>query len=247
MKRAYPDFYPAWLDDRMPPAFPNTYTALDEPNGLIAIGVECLTPEWMLAAYSQGIFPWSGDDEDITWWTPSPRAVLMTDQVRYATSLQKTWRNGGYRISFDQAFSQVVQACAQIARPGQNGTWIRKDMQASLKELHQQGHAHSVEVWHQNELVGGLYGLSIGKMFYGESMFAKQSNCSKLALVALCRHLDHWGWPMIDCQMETAHLKSMGAITLARPAFEKILHQQTQQTQLNHSQAWLFNPELMED
>jgi leucyl/phenylalanyl-tRNA--protein transferase len=196
----------------------------------------------MLAAYSQGIFPWSGDDEDITWWTPSPRAVLMTHQVKFSKSLQKVWYNSDYEISFDRAFIEVVKTCAAIKRPGQNGTWIRKDMQASLIELHQQGFAHSVEVWHQGTLVGGLYGLSIGKMFFGESMFAKMSNTSKLALVALCRHLDSWGWPMIDCQMETEHLKSMGAITLERSEFEQILHQQT--GQIPH-QAWLFEPNLM--
>lgn len=243
MKRCYPDFYPVWLDDRLSPQFPPTDQALDDPAGLIAVGVECLTPEWMLASYSQGIFPWSGDDEDITWWTPNPRAVLMTDQVKYSKSLQKVWRNSDFTISFDQAFIEVVKACASIKRPGQNGTWIRKDMQASLIELHQHGFAHSVEVWRGKELVGGLYGLSIGKMFFGESMFAKANNASKLALVALCRHLAAWGWPMIDCQMETDHLKSMGAITLERAEFEAILHQQTIQI---HNQIWLFNPELMQ-
>ncbi|WFE68313.1 leucyl/phenylalanyl-tRNA--protein transferase [Thiomicrospira sp. R3] len=240
--RSYPEHLPYWLDDPNTPCFPPTHFALDEPNGLLAVGVETLTPEWMLHAYQKGIFPWSGDEEQLTWWTPSPRAVLMTDQVNYSKSLQKTWRNTDLSISFDQAFMTVVKQCASIQRPGQNGTWIRKDMQTSLAHLHQLGHAHSVEVWHHQDLVGGLYGLSIGSMFFGESMFAQIANASKLALVALCRHLHQWGWPMIDCQMETDHLKSMGAITLSRDRFEALLHQQVNHTT---NAPWLFDPDLM--
>ena len=240
--RRYPEHLPYWLENQRLPAFPPTHFALDEPNGLLALGGDVITPEWMLEAYRQGIFPWSADNEQISWWTPSPRAVLMTDQVKYSKSLKKTWRNSDLTISFDQAFMQVVNQCATIQRPGQQGTWIRQDMQTSLIQLHQQGHAHSVEVWLQDELIGGLYGLSLGKMFFGESMFAKVSNASKLALVALCRHLSAWGWPMIDCQMETAHLKSMGATCLPRSEFEQRLQQQVH-TACN--QAWLFNPALM--
>lgn len=241
--RCYPDHLPIWLNDRLAPHFPPTDLALDEPNGLLAVGVEVITADWMLAAYTKGIFPWSGDDENVTWWTPSPRAVLFTDQVKISKSLRKKIERDHFTISLDQAFDKVINACATTSRPGQDGTWIRQDMQAALKTLHQQGHAHSVEVWHQGELVGGLYGLSIGQMFYGESMFAKMSDASKVALVALCKHLQAWGWPLIDCQMETDHLKSMGATTLNRAEFEQHLQQQTQTP--TNKQAWQYEPALI--
>ena len=241
--RNYPDHLPIWIDDRLAPHFPPTRLALDDPNGLLAIGVEKLTPAWMLEAYAKGIFPWSGDDEQLTWWTPSPRAVLFTDRVKFSKSLQKTWRSGLFKITFDQAFMDVVICCATITRPGQDGTWIRQDMQQSLTELHRQGYAHSVEVWLENKLVGGLYGLSIGQMFFGESMFSHMPDTSKLALVALAKHLQAWGWPMIDCQMETDHLKSMGATTLIRKDFEHILHKQVALS--SNVKTWQFNSELM--
>lgn len=225
--RCYPDYLPIWIDDSLPPHFPPTHLALDEPDGLLAVGVEALTPEWMLKSYALGIFPWSGDDEPITWWTPNPRAVLFTDQVKVSKSLRKTINSEKFTVSFDQAFLDVVKACATTTRPGQDGTWIRQDMQQALLQLHQTGNAHSVEVWHQDKLVGGLYGLSVGQMFFGESMFALMSDASKVALVALCQQLKAWSWPMIDCQMETDHLKSLGATTLPREEYEAIIQRQT--------------------
>lgn len=238
--RIYPEHLPFWLEQG--DDFPPTHYALDEPNGLLAV-TDHINADWMLAAYSNGIFPWSDEGDQVTWWTPSPRAVLFTDQVKFRRSLVKVWRSGKFQLSFDQAFAQVVTHCADIPRPGQDGTWIRQDYRDALMQLHQQGHAHSVEVWQDQQLVGGLYGLSIGKMFFGESMFSHKRDASKLALVGLCKHLAHWGWPLIDCQMETDHLTSMGATTLKRDDFETQLRQHTQ-TPISPKN-WQFNPDYL--
>lgn len=190
---------------------------MTEPNGLLAMGGD-LTASRLLDAYRHGIFPWFNPGEPILWWSPDPRMVLFPDEVRVTRSLAKRLRNSGFEIRVDTAFSQVMQACA-APRTNAAGTWISPAMVTAYSRLQQQGYAHSVEVWHRNALVGGLYGVAIGRMFYGESMFSRMPDASKVALVRLCRQLQRWGFGMIDCQMETPHLASMGARPIPRHAF----------------------------
>lgn len=222
---------PFWLDPK-PVLFPPSDLALDEPDGLLAIGGD-LTQEWLLHAYSKGIFPWFNPDEPILWWTPDPRCVLFIDNLKIRRSLRKTLKqlaqNRAYEVTLDKAFSAVMQHCSQIERTGQDGTWISEPMIKAYTQLHQAGHAHSVEVWHQGELVGGLYGTAIGKMFYGESMFSREADASKIALVAIAMQLKAWGFKLIDTQVETAHLKSMGATLISRKLFEGLLQAQIQE------------------
>ena len=201
--RTYPEHLPFWIEKDDLPQFPPTEFALDEPNGLLAVSAPPITVEWLRCAYPQGCFPWSSEGEQISWWSPAPRCVLFTDQIKVSKSLAKVIRNANFDVTLNQAFERVLWECAHIHRPGQNGTWLRKDLQQALIQLHKEGNAHSVEVWQKGDLVGGLYGLSFGQMFFGESMFAKVSNSSKIALVALCCHLQAYGWSLIDCQMET--------------------------------------------
>lgn len=218
---------PFWLEPT-PVIFPPTELAMTDPNGLLAVG-GALTPEWLLSAYSKGIFPWYNEDEPILWWSPSPRCVLATQQVKIRRSLKKVIRQNQFQVTLDTAFQQVMTACAQQPRKGQDGTWINANMIAAYTQLHQKGHAHSVEVWHQNKLVGGLYGMAIGKMFYGESMFSQMTDSSKIALVALCMQLNSWGFKLIDSQVETDHLVSMGAQNISRTEFEAHLKTATRQ------------------
>jgi leucyl/phenylalanyl-tRNA--protein transferase len=202
---------------RQPSFFPPVETALAEPNGLLAMGGD-LSPARLLDAYRHGIFPWFNPDEPILWWSPDPRMVLVPAAVRVTRSLAKRMRNAGFELRVDTAFGEVMSACAE-PRPGANGTWISPAMLAAYTRLHRMGYAHSVETWHEGRLVGGLYGVAIGRMFYGESMFSREPDASKVALVHLARQLARWGYGLIDCQMETAHLASMGAQTLSRAAF----------------------------
>jgi leucyl/phenylalanyl-tRNA--protein transferase len=194
--------------------------ALQEPNGLLATGGD-LSVARLLDAYCHGIFPWFNPGDPILWWAPDPRMVLFPDEVRVSRSLAKRMRQGGFEIRTDTAFVEVMQACAAPRREeaGQTGTWIAPAMVAAYTRLHQQGYAHSVEAWENAALVGGVYGVAIGRMFYGESMFSRAPDASKIALVHLCRQLQRWGFGMIDCQMETAHLASMGARPIARSIF----------------------------
>lgn len=198
--------------------FPAVETALRRPNGLLAAGGD-LSPERLVAAYSRGIFPWFSAGEPILWWSPDPRLVLRPEQFRLTRSLRKRVRSAGWRISCDTAFLAVISACARTPRPGQDGTWIVPEMVAAYTRLHRIGVAHSIEVWEGARLVGGLYGLAIGCMFFGESMFSHASDASKAALWALCARLQRWGWPLIDCQQETAHLLSLGAQAMPRAEF----------------------------
>lgn len=223
------------------PHFPPSFLAMDDPNGLLAVSFE-LSPDWLIEAYRHGVFPWSSEDEPVLWWSPAPRTVLFPSQIRIRRSLKKVIRNKGFTVTFDRAFADVLNLCATINRPGQDGTWLRNDLKAALIELHQQGVAHSVETWLNGELVGGLYGLAIGRVFFGESMFAKKSDASKVALVALAKQLEAWGFRMIDCQMETEHLMSMGAQNLSREAFEHILEEDRDKAPI---QAWCFDPNLL--
>ena len=193
-----------------------------EPNGLLAMGGDLTAPR-LLDAYRHGIFPWFNAGEPILWWSPDPRMVLFPDEIRVTRSLAKRMRNGGFEIRVDSAFRQVMQSCAaprrhEVLGEG-SGTWISPEMVAAYIRLQQQGFAHSVEVWRNGELVGGLYGVAIGRMFYGESMFSRMADASKVALVTLCRQLQRWDFGMIDCQMETTHLTSMGARPISRNAF----------------------------
>jgi leucyl/phenylalanyl-tRNA--protein transferase len=172
----------------------------------------------LLDAYCHGIFPWFNPGEPILWWSPDPRMVLVPGEIRVTRSLAKRIRNGGFEVRVDTAFVDVMRACA-APRERAGGTWISPAMVAAYNRLHQTGYAHSVETWRDNVLVGGLYGVAIGRMFYGESMFSREPDASKVALVRLARQLQCWDFGLIDCQMETAHLASLGARTLPRTAF----------------------------
>ncbi|TCJ16381.1 leucyl/phenylalanyl-tRNA--protein transferase [Parasulfuritortus cantonensis] len=201
------------LDD----PFPDVRRALRDPNGLLAAGAD-LAPERLLSAYRHGIFPWYGPGEPILWWSPDPRMVLEPAAFKTSRSLAKRLRRPDYEVRVDSDFEAVMRACA-APRPGQRGTWIVEDMVRAYRDLHALGHAHSVETWLDGELVGGLYGVAVGRMFYGESMFSRVSDASKIALAHLCRQLERWGFGLIDCQMETTHLASLGARPIARSEF----------------------------
>ncbi len=198
--------------------FPPLATALSEPNGLLAVGGD-LAPERLLAAYRRGIFPWYSPGEPILWWSPDPRMVLFPAEFKVSRSLGRTLRRGGYEVRLDTAFARVIAACAQTPRRGQHGTWIVPEMQAAYRRLHELGLAHSVETWVDGELVGGLYGIALGRMFYGESMFSWSSDASKIAVAHLARYLERLGFGMVDCQMHTAHLASLGARGIPRDDF----------------------------
>jgi leucyl/phenylalanyl-tRNA--protein transferase len=197
--------------------FPAVESAMREPNGLLAMGGD-LSVERLLDAYRHGIFPWFNPGEPILWWSPDPRMVLVPDEIRVTRSLARRIRNGGFEVRVDTAFADVMRACAG-PRDGTDGTWISPAMVTAYTRLHQAGYAHSVETWHDGELVGGLYGVAIGRMFYGESMFSRMADASKVALVRLARQLQRWEFGLIDCQMETPHLASLGARTLPRAEF----------------------------
>ena len=197
--------------------FPPVETALRDPNGLLAMGGD-LSVERLLDAYRHGIFPWFNPGEPILWWSPDPRMVLVPGEVRVTRSLAKRIRNGGFELRVDTAFADVMRACAE-PREGAGGTWISSAMIAAYTRLFDAGYAHSVETWHEDKLVGGLYGVAIGRMFYGESMFSREPDVSKVALVWLAKQLQRWEFELIDCQMETSHLASLGARPLPRAAF----------------------------
>ncbi len=197
--------------------FPPVETALADPNGLLAMGGD-LSPARLLDAYRHGIFPWFNPGEPILWWSPDPRMVLVPDEVRVTRSLARRLRNAGFELRVDSAFAEVMRACA-APREGAGGTWISPAMVAAYTRLFEAGYAHSVETWRDGQLVGGLYGVAIGRMFYGESMFSREPDASKVALVRLARQLQRWQFGLIDCQMETPHLASLGARTIPRAGF----------------------------
>jgi len=207
------------MSERLPatPYFPPVETALADPNGLLAMGGD-LSVARLLDAYRHGIFPWFNPGEPILWWSPDPRMVLVPGEIRVTRSLAKRMRNAGFELRVDTAFIDVMRACAE-PRDGEPGTWISSAMVAAYTRLHQGGYAHSIETWRDGRLVGGLYGVAIGRMFYGESMFSREPDASKVALARLARQLQQWEFGLIDCQMETAHLASMGARTMPRAAF----------------------------
>jgi len=190
-----------------------------EDYGLLAVGGD-LSPERLLFAYSLGIFPWYNEGEPILWWSPDPRCILMPNDLHISRSLNKTLRRNKFQISFDQAFEQVIQSCRDgRSREGGEGTWISPEMQAAYLNLHRLGFAHSVECWEGDELVGGLYGISLGRCFFGESMFSLRPDASKVALVGLTRSLEKAGFELIDCQQTTEHLLSLGACEISRDDF----------------------------
>jgi leucyl/phenylalanyl-tRNA---protein transferase len=202
--------------------FPPLNKALREPNGLLAAGGD-LRPERLIQAYRHGCFPWFQDGQPILWWSPDPRTVLLPDNLHVSRSLAKVMRQGRYRVTFDQAFAEVIRACA-APRSYAAETWITSPMQDAYLELHQRGIAHSVEVWRDDLLVGGLYGLAMGQLFFGESMFSRADNASKVGFVTLVEHLKDWGFVLIDCQMPTEHLLSLGAQTISRTEFAGYLN-----------------------
>jgi leucyl/phenylalanyl-tRNA--protein transferase len=200
-----------------PEALPSPESARAEPNGLLAAG-GALTPDWLLHAYRQGIFPWYSRGQPILWWSPDPRCVLRPGEFRLTRSLAKTIRNRGFETRVDTDFAAVIDACA-APRDGERGTWIVPAMRRAYVELHRLGHAHSVETWLDGRLVGGLYGVRIVGLFYGESMFSIERDASKVATARLVQEALATGIELIDCQMSTPHLASLGAVTMSRPAF----------------------------
>ena len=218
--------------------FPPIESALRAPNGLLAAGAD-LSPERLLAAYREGVFPWFGEDDPILWWSPDPRMVLYVKEVHVSRSLNKVLKARRFRVTLDTAFADVVRGCAE-ARREHEGTWITRAMEEAYVRLAELGHAHSVEAWQGETLVGGLYGVAVGRMFFGESMFSKASDASKVALVSLTRQLDAWGMPLIDCQMSTAHLASLGARDIPRSDFVGEVRYLVQQPAV--PAPWRFEP-----
>lgn len=212
------------LDDSPPDTpFPDPNQAETEPNGLLAVGGD-LSPRRLLNAYQAGVFPWYSDNQPILWWSPDPRMVLAPGQIQVSRSLRKTLRQGHFEVSVDQAFSRVIRACAE-PRKGEAGTWLLPEMIDAYESLHRQGLAHSVETWHDGNLVGGLYGLNLGNSFFGESMFSRRSDASKAAFVLLAQLAMAANFAFIDCQVYTEHLERLGAREIPRSQFLTLLHQ----------------------
>lgn len=211
-----------WLSLTDDTQFPPIEHAFE--GGLVAAGGD-LSPSRLLNAYRHGLFPWFNKGDPILWWSPNPRMVLFSDQIKIARSLKKTLKNSSLIITFDHAFEEVMTACSQprtdLVDDPNNDTWIHPEMIQAYVALHQQGYAHSVECWQGEQLVGGLYGVAIGSMFFGESMFSRVRDSSKIALVTLCQQLSRWGFEMIDCQVYSDHLASLGAYEIEQEEFIK--------------------------
>ena len=229
-----------WLTSDL--SFPPPERALIEPNGLLALGGD-LSCKRLIQAYSKGIFPWFNQDEPILWWSPDPRMVLFPAELKISRSLRKALQKHDYQISADRSFDQVIAACA-APRRHQGGTWINSGMIKAYRELHRMGHAHSVETCIDGKLAGGLYGVALGRAFFGESMFSRTTNASKIAFVHLVKQLAHWRFGIIDCQMKTAHLASLGAREIPRTQFTRIIEE------LIHYRGvegmWQFDNDLLE-
>jgi len=207
----------SWLNDVLD--FPDTTTALSDPNGLLAVGGD-LSVERLVCAYKRGIFPWFSDDQPILWWSPSPRMTLAPADLHIGRTLRKQLNKKALKITADVAFAQVIEECSMIERADQEGTWITQDMVDAYTALHDAGHAHSIEAWQDGKLVGGLYGVAIGGAFFGESMFSVVSGASKIAFSTLVKQLDKWGYTLVDCQIHTDYLYSFGAREMTRGDFE---------------------------
>ena len=200
--------------------FPSPLSA--DREGIVAVGGD-LDPQRILLAYKMGIFPWFESDDHLLWWSPDPRMVLFPNKLKISKSTKKVLNNNSFEITFNKSFTEVVKACAKVKRFGQNGTWITEGLMKAYKKLHEEGYAYSVEVWENFELVGGLYGIDLGHIFCGESMFTKTNNASKIAFIHLVRELSKNGYKLIDCQVPSAHLKSLGAEIISRQDFIKHL------------------------
>jgi leucyl/phenylalanyl-tRNA--protein transferase len=212
----------AWISQTDPPeAFPDISAALTEPDGLLAAGGD-LNPERLLYAYRLGVFPWFDSGQPILWWSPDPRCVIEPESFHVSRRLRRSIRNSSFCLSINKAFDEVIEACA-ADRVGQEGTWITDEMIEAYSSLHADGWAHSIEVWLGDELVGGLYGLAIGKAFFGESMFSQASDASKIAMWSLCAMLVHRQFEILDCQVVSPHLTSLGAILTPRQEFGALL------------------------
>jgi len=232
---------PYWLSPQDPELFPDVELALTDPDGLLAIGGD-LSVERLLAAYRQGIFPWYSEQQPVLWWSPNPRSVLFPEELKISRSLRKTLRKNRFQVTFDQAFADVITRCAAPRKDGL-GTWITGEMQQAYRHLHAAGFAHSVEAWYQDQLVGGLYGVAMGKVFFGESMFANMTDASKVAFVVLTGHLQQWQFGLIDCQVETEHLNSLGARNIPRRQFIDYLDEYCDQPGM--AGHWKCEPELL--
>lgn len=226
---------PFWLPpDGAETGFPDAGLALTEPDGLLAAGGD-LSPERLLTAYRNGIFPWYSDGQPILWWSPDPRTVLFPEQPKISRSLRKVLRQARFELSYDREFEQVINACA-APRKDEAGTWITDAMKQAYTDLYRLGHAHSVECWQNNELVGGLYGVSIGRVFFGESMFSRVRDASKVAFINLARQLENWNFALVDCQVYSPHLASLGASSIPRAQFLQQLSELCPQAPA--SEAW---------
>lgn len=211
-----------WLDPRNPgQPFPPVHLAMRDPNGLLAIGGD-LSQQRLLRAYAQGIFPWFNPDEPILWWCPNPRAILIPADLHVSRTLRRVIRREDYAVTLDQAFPDVLEACA-APRLRSHGTWLGDDMQRAYFDLHRNGHAHSLEVWRKGQLIGGIYGVALGRTFFGESMFSRADNGSKIAIYWLCQQLRAWNFDLLDCQITSAHLLRLGAAEVTRDEFLKAL------------------------
>lgn len=212
----------AWIDPRAShDPFPDVGTALAVPDGLLAVGGH-LGPELLLTAYRRGIFPWYSDGQPVLWWSPDPRAVIYPDRLHISRSLKRSLRNRGYVTTLNRDFDAVIAACA-MPRPGQEGTWITAEMIDAYSLLARQGHAHSIETWEDGRLAGGIYGVAIGRVFFGESMFSHRIDASKVAMVRLADELNRRGYRLIDCQVQSPHLDSLGAQPMPRTRFVELL------------------------
>jgi leucyl/phenylalanyl-tRNA--protein transferase len=220
--------------------FPPPDSALTDPDGLLAAGGD-LSTERLIAAYKTGIFPWYSEDQPILWWSPDPRCALKPGAVHSSRSLKKFIRKTALTLTFDNAFERVISHCSRLE--SEEGTWITDEMYEAYLQLHDLGVAHSIEVSIDDELVGGLYGLAIGRCFFGESMFSVRPNASKVAFSALCRQLQRWNYSLVDCQVENSHLLSMGATSLPRQEFLSILKDNVDQ-QANHDR-WEFDLDIL--
>ncbi|HXZ95458.1 MAG TPA: leucyl/phenylalanyl-tRNA--protein transferase [Burkholderiales bacterium] len=229
-----------WLTSDI--SFPPPERALIEPNGLLAVGGD-LSSKRLIHAYSKGIFPWFNEDEPILWWSPNPRMVLFPAELKTSRSLRKTLQKHNYQVSADRAFEQVVAGCA-APRRNQRGTWINPRMIDAYVELHRMGHAHSVETWVAGKLSGGLYGVALGRAFFGESMFSRATDASKIAFVHLVKQLARWDFGIIDCQMKTTHLASLGAREIPRTEFTRIIEELIHYGGVKGT--WRFDNDLLE-
>ncbi|MDX2504879.1 MAG: leucyl/phenylalanyl-tRNA--protein transferase [Gammaproteobacteria bacterium] len=219
--------YPVWLDpDDTHIEFPHPDHALTEPDGLLAVGGD-LSPQRIVNAYLNGVFPWYSAGQPILWWSPNPRAVLFPEKLHVSRSLSKFIRKNVFTTTIDQAFEQVINFCAATSRKDQNGTWITDEMKQAYTLLHKIGLAHSTECWFGDQLVGGLYGIALGKVFFGESMFSHKTNASKVAFIHLLDELKKADYALIDCQVTTEHLLSLGAEEITRNQFLKLVKKHT--------------------